>query len=60
MKALQLSLLSHSANLQLLSVFLQHALIMVFPKLFRGVFSCYALENFGASGVFFEEIWGLD
>ena len=51
----QLRLLPHRPNLQPLLILLQHALIVVFPELLRGVLARDALEDFRAAGVFVYE-----
>lgn len=53
--SLQFRLLLHRANLQLGRVLLQHALVVVFPELLRGVLAGYPLEDLGAAGVFVYE-----
>ena len=42
----QLRLLLDRPNLKPLTILLQHALIMVFPELLRGIFACYTGEDF--------------
>jgi len=51
----QLRSLLNRPNLKFLPILLQHTLIMIFPELFRGVLARYALEDFGAAGVFVYE-----
>jgi hypothetical protein len=51
----QLRTLLDIANLQLRTVLLQHALVMILPKLLRGVLASDALENLGSAWVFVYE-----
>lgn len=52
---LKFTLLPDIPNPQPLTILLQHALIMIFPELFRRVLAGDALEDLGAAGVFVYE-----
>jgi len=51
----QLSLLPHSPHPQPLRIFLQNTLIMIFPKLFRGIFTRYSFQDLGSAWMFVYE-----
>lgn len=54
---LQLRSILNSPNLQLLSVLLQHAIIVVFPELLAGVLAGDALEDLGSAWVLVLEFY---
>ena len=53
--SLQLRLLLYRPDLKLVAVLLQHALVVVFPELLRGVLSRYSLQDLRAAGMFVYE-----